>query len=681
MKPKYRKPCSMTFAALLGLLCIDSFARPWRLAQAPNGQNFNCTLCHIRPTNGGPRNAFGDAVNAVVGRGSREAFWSAALAEVDSDGDGFTNGQELGDPDGDGVPIPGAPVTHPGDAESKPGLLFEVRGAEDIGLQRIVPDKIIFETEWDNLDNWEPYTAVVGTHTFLIEANTFAEPIEDGNQRYALILQPTSGGEAKPAAGFYGDDGAPHTGQINASRQDGNPGRPAGDRRPGAAGYVIGGEASPHVFEAFQSDNRWNLGFDRLADGRYGTVQMFALDRATLVPKPTSLAIDAVNGRLTSGSPAGNQIGRFGGDLAVLDNGNIVAIVDDRSGIREASNAAIAVILAPNGSVVRESWVIDPRDIWSNVSSYKGGFCVRVHDTLYFHDNAGELLGQIHQINDLPETLKFDTARGDGTRIASHINRSLVFLAGTTDLFDSEGVVLEDDQGQIRRGVQIAVFDAASQTFLSHRTVSEVSAPNGGSDNGDLLGNFGHVNLAADALGRVAVAFEVEQEEAANPQTLVRVLTYEQTANAWDALTPSFFAFQNHGHSETRTFRPSVSLTTKQILVAAKGEINRANNPAAGVDTPWQTTFYTVFSHPDPQDDPTPGVAVGAKPIVISIAPAGNAITLTWSGGAGPFLLQRKTSVGDAIWENLEEIAERTASAPITRSMGLFRIVDIGAEE
>ncbi|MCS1411475.1 MAG: hypothetical protein M2R45_04675 [Verrucomicrobia subdivision 3 bacterium] len=95
----------------------------------------------------------------------------------------------------------------------------------------------------------------MGTHTFLIEANTFAEPIDDRFQRYVLTLQPASGGEAKEVDGFYGNDGTPYSGQINASRQNGNPGRVAGDRRPGAAGYVMGGEASTHVFAAFQSDD------------------------------------------------------------------------------------------------------------------------------------------------------------------------------------------------------------------------------------------------------------------------------------------------------------------------------------------------------------------------------------------------------------------------------------------
>lgn len=657
---------------------MDGLARSWRVSQVPNGNSFSCTLCHVRPNGAGPKNAFGDAVGSIVGRGSRAEFWSASLAQLDSDGDGFSNGRELGDPDGDGVPIPEAQVTHPGDPASKPETLFEIPGAEALGLKRIVIDKILFETAWDNWENWAPDTAVIGTHTFLIGANTFAEPTESGGQQHSLALQPVDGEEAKKTAGFYSDAGTSYNGRIDASRQRGNPLQIAGDRRPGARGYAAGIEASPHVFPAFQSDNRWNLGFHRPADGTYATVQMFSLKLPMRTPAPTSPAVDAVNGRLTHGSPVGNPIGHFGGDLAILDNGNVVLVANDRSGLRKSANVVAAVILARDGSVVRESWVVDPRDVSAGVSSYKEGFCVRALDRLYFHDNDGELRGQIRQ-DELPETLRFDVQQDGSTQIASHVNHSLIFLAGTADLFDKQGDRLKDASGQFRKIVQIAVFDATPPKFLSHRIVSEVSAGNGGSDAVDLPGDFGRVDLAADALGRTAVAFEVKLQESKKPQTLIRVLDYNPTDDEWSALTPSFFAFYNHASPEFRSISPSISMTAQEILVAAKGEINQADNPSAGVNTPPQTIFYTMFSHPHPQDDPTTKI-IPAAPIVIenvSIA-EGNTISITWSGGVGPFLLQRKTSIDDPIWQRLVESAGRTVAAPISGPMSLFRIVDLG---
>lgn len=98
----------------------ETSARSFRVGMLPNGRTFHCATCHRSPGGGGPRNAFGEAVNALTERGSRAKFWSAALAALDSDGDGFTNGEELGDPDGDGTAESGLALTHPGDANSKP---------------------------------------------------------------------------------------------------------------------------------------------------------------------------------------------------------------------------------------------------------------------------------------------------------------------------------------------------------------------------------------------------------------------------------------------------------------------------------------------------------------------------------------------------------------------------------
>ena len=110
-------------------------ARPLRVAQVPNTMN-QCSTCHVS-NQGGSLNPFGDDVDQTMSSPgpSGVANWQLLYA-MDSDGDGFTNGQELQDPNGEwtqGSPNPGDPalVTAPGNASSFPSSVKEeIRGFE-----------------------------------------------------------------------------------------------------------------------------------------------------------------------------------------------------------------------------------------------------------------------------------------------------------------------------------------------------------------------------------------------------------------------------------------------------------------------------------------------------------------------------------------------------------------------
>jgi hypothetical protein len=101
---------------LAGLLMVvvwsdPAGARSTYVARIPNGSVYSCDNCHSTPFKTDFRNQ---------GR-----QWTAALAQMDSDGDGYTNGEELLDPAGtwrQGDPDPGNPadVTNPGDPASHP---------------------------------------------------------------------------------------------------------------------------------------------------------------------------------------------------------------------------------------------------------------------------------------------------------------------------------------------------------------------------------------------------------------------------------------------------------------------------------------------------------------------------------------------------------------------------------
>ena len=520
--------------------------------------------------------------------------------------------------------------THNGRAVTSPfsdpfTIGFTPGGIESAGLRRVVPDQTVFVNSASNLDNWEPFSSVIGNSVFVVEANTHAMidgeggPVLDpANQNYAVAFQPVDGGAHTTGAGFYGDEGIPFLGKINKSRQNGNPGRVAADRRPGAINFMVGGEASPHTIEEFSVVDRWQLGFDRLSSGRYATVQSYCLSSG-LKQTPLSVALDAINGRLdaTVGPPPDAQIGRFGGEIVCLDNGNFVVVVHDRSRVRNpAGDATTAVILRPDGAIVKESFMVDPRDIWSNVASYRGGFCVRVHETLYFYSNDGTLTGKVNQRTSFG---RFDEGRGDGARIAAHINSPFVFLAG-----------------QAAGAVRVAAFDSRTAKFAGLAVVNEPG----------FTPALDRVTVAADALDRVAVVYEAKPApEYVKFQTLVRVLAYDAKCQAFAAITPSFFAFTNNAPADFRTVRPSISMTTREILVVAKGEINSLNEVQNGPDTSPQTTFYTVFSHPVPMDDPTtPAV------LKLAIAHVGNNAVISWPASFAGFTLESKRNLGDANW-------------------------------
>ncbi|MEL6179987.1 MAG: hypothetical protein AAFS10_13595 [Myxococcota bacterium] len=112
-------------ALLAGLaLCVigsTAYAVPARVLQIPNGAINSCGTCHENQSGSGPRNSFGNDVEANLDADGATDW--AAIASIDSDGDGFTNGQELGDPEGlwmMGDPSPDGEITNPGDAEEFP---------------------------------------------------------------------------------------------------------------------------------------------------------------------------------------------------------------------------------------------------------------------------------------------------------------------------------------------------------------------------------------------------------------------------------------------------------------------------------------------------------------------------------------------------------------------------------
>lgn len=82
-----------------------------------DGNSSPCQTCHITST-GPTLNAFGNDVKITLKNGKPD--WKA-LFSLDSDGDGYSNGEELGDPNGTwtvGAPKPMGSITNPANASS-----------------------------------------------------------------------------------------------------------------------------------------------------------------------------------------------------------------------------------------------------------------------------------------------------------------------------------------------------------------------------------------------------------------------------------------------------------------------------------------------------------------------------------------------------------------------------------
>jgi uncharacterized protein (TIGR03382 family) len=122
------KPFTLAAPLAVLFLALPSQARNTYPPLVPNGTVFSCSTCHISPNGGGARNPFGLAAGDSNAGPNNGINWEV-LCPLDSDGDGLSNGVELGDPDcvwTSGAANPGP--SRPGDPDSPVNTTGEGEG-------------------------------------------------------------------------------------------------------------------------------------------------------------------------------------------------------------------------------------------------------------------------------------------------------------------------------------------------------------------------------------------------------------------------------------------------------------------------------------------------------------------------------------------------------------------------
>jgi len=298
-------------------------------------------------------------------------------------------------------------------------------------------------------------------------------------------------------------------------------------------------------------------------------------------------------------------------------------MIDDKTAISStAGEVTTFSIIQPDGTVVKGPTLAKAQDIFDNMCAVKGGFVIRVHNSLLFYNNSGTLTYS-NDVN-VSSAMNFGGSsdvggRGDGIRINGDIRSYYVYLAGTVN------------GGGGSHELGVAAWDTRTGQFAGGSIVTDGDPAQESCD---------RAGLAVDALNRVCVAYMHKPTSAFAYQVVARVAQFDGSNFTWYG--HSFYPFLNHDQDPNNvlgftTANPYVAMTTRQICIAAKGTINSANNVSAGPNSLTEQTVYTVISHPDPVAAPVPSITV--------TQPDSSHLTVNWSADAGLFSVQTNSSL------------------------------------
>ncbi len=120
MRPKLKLNATIILVLAAILFAAGTIkSREEYMRSLPVYRHYKCLLCHksAAPVSGQDLNGFGSDFR------KNGYAWNNALAMKDSDGDGYPNGDEIGDENGDGVAEVGFEYSNPGDPMNVPNSI------------------------------------------------------------------------------------------------------------------------------------------------------------------------------------------------------------------------------------------------------------------------------------------------------------------------------------------------------------------------------------------------------------------------------------------------------------------------------------------------------------------------------------------------------------------------------
>lgn len=332
------------------------------------------------------------------------------------------------------------------------------------------------------------------------------------------------------------------------------------------------------------------------------------------------------------------------GDWDYLANGNILIVGEDRQAEEQTRLGAptdrqpVFKIVTQAGVEVKgltlasSSTEAVRNDMWHGSAVTATGFGIRAARSLRFFNNDGVPLGDNVDVAALTGDAVFSGGTDRGESVPFHGNGKDAYVLAA--LGDKDGV----------RGVYITVFNADGTVRW---------ATNGTA--GLTITATGRVDAAIDQQGRVVFVYTDVASVLDGTKKTVRGRILDNTGKA---LGGAFLVSDTEigGENARVAWRGDTIAVTWESQNVFNGQPDPAPNPEVVA-----LRLFTVAS---------------AGNISASITRSGNNVTITWTGGTGPWVVQKKTSIDDATWMNVASTSQRTVTLPAGGDTGFFRVVE-----